>query len=1356
MVSDRHKCFRLRGIPNGFGTVQIQEILALEFSHHGTVQVEIHSLACNPVREQEWVATLGFEDIPASLARQPDYFINIPGSRRQLHLDTHFEGFTPLHASLDDKCVFDVVAIGGLNGHAFGSFKQSGRGHMWLRDDLPLDFEQARVFTYGYDTSPEHDAFQNISDIAETFRKTLATLRRNARQTSLVFIAHSLGGIILKAALNAMVESQDDQDKRNISSLRALFLFGVPNQGMNIESLIAMNPDITNRRIIYALDSQNSATLRTISEKCSRNFKHMVTVNFYETLKSPTALRRKSSRTWRGGMRTWHRVHCLKPKKVHGSHLHYMPFHLAYDDIACLQSLWFPHQDDRQVQATDPTAGTCGWILRNPKFQEWHESRSNLLWILGPPGAGKSTLMKYVFGWKNTRRQDNEIVAAFFVHGRGKSEMQHSLLGLYRALLHQILQQFPKHLTALAQTYKGYEDSRGKHGVAWTWSEQELRRCFFDIITNETPRRPVTVLVDALDEIDSIRPDSLSSPVGGFIAALKEFTNGHRPDHAGAKLRILVSCRYYPVIYDNSGFSILVEKENSQDIGTLIESHQALDDNRGQYKSLKRIIAKRANGIFQWVAVVLNEVTRLHNKGMSLRTIQKAVETVPESLHDLYESLILDGDLHERKQALKLFTWLIFAARPLSLAELRDALAIDAKAEYASFGELSKSKDFRSLTAMEKAVNDLSHGLIQVQTYQCPDHYRFNILWCSRKEPRHNDPVYDGRWQTLQLMHQSVLDYLKKEGLCQLAASIGEAKFSAQWELSRSCIRYLLLGEIVEKPFAFEDAECTGEEFEKDIAIPLAFDFALTEYAHSFWLLHVMKTEEDDVDQRDLLRFPALKGRDGYLPDSCNLRSKQEESPFLVSENDDIFTTFTKYRTLTRQVDNLFRFWDGRGFGMGEQFRRALVQHPYRLTFVELLSLLGVQVAVLYMQELQQESIEWENTTVLLQYALLSRRKETIDWILENMGRHHLQHLLSSDADPSLGLPLTIAVAGGDERHVQWLLNAGADVDARSGDGLWLKPCTALGMAAQQGNTAIVNILLNASADPLKRTSVEGRHYDLGYGIPHLAAAAQGHEDVVELLLEQSYENGSIPQLASMSVGSERLTLLQLCHTEKVMKILFDHGVDPTNVATYGGETLLHTHHRCPTLIRLLLEHGVDPTKRMWNGFCLLDRDVGEFDETYNLMFNWTDSLLRTSPMLVILAYRADEKRRTFGFLRYDQTFRESTVEFFGKALDQSGISLKHDWNKQDLEGCTLLAVAVEQNMPEIVEMLLDSGEVDQNIADNKNVTPLEKAKRNKYHTVTELLQSYQESTPGKGSTEITSIPISRVITPVPSSTEGE
>lgn len=69
-----------------------------------------------------------------------------------------------------------VIALTGLNGHAFGSFKCKDSSYMWLRDDLPVDLPNARVFLWGYST--HGDTFQNINDLGKRLCGDLRILRR--------------------------------------------------------------------------------------------------------------------------------------------------------------------------------------------------------------------------------------------------------------------------------------------------------------------------------------------------------------------------------------------------------------------------------------------------------------------------------------------------------------------------------------------------------------------------------------------------------------------------------------------------------------------------------------------------------------------------------------------------------------------------------------------------------------------------------------------------------------------------------------------------------------------------------------------------------------------------------------------------------------------------------------------------------------------------------------------------------------------------------------------------------------------------------------------------------------------------
>lgn len=99
-----------------------------------------------------------------------------------------------------------IVSISGLGGHAFGSFKERDGNHMWLRDSLPCDLRyenttepMARVMIYGYESGVRNsNSFQNLEDLATSFHSSLLALTRAPATRPIIFIAHSLGGLIVK------------------------------------------------------------------------------------------------------------------------------------------------------------------------------------------------------------------------------------------------------------------------------------------------------------------------------------------------------------------------------------------------------------------------------------------------------------------------------------------------------------------------------------------------------------------------------------------------------------------------------------------------------------------------------------------------------------------------------------------------------------------------------------------------------------------------------------------------------------------------------------------------------------------------------------------------------------------------------------------------------------------------------------------------------------------------------------------------------------------------------------------------------------------------------------------------------
>lgn len=74
---------------------------------------------------------------------------------------------------------------------------------MWIRDELPQRLPGVRFLTYGYDTALYGStSFQIISELAISLVETMKAIGWSAPSSKpVLFIAHSLGGVVLKQAL---------------------------------------------------------------------------------------------------------------------------------------------------------------------------------------------------------------------------------------------------------------------------------------------------------------------------------------------------------------------------------------------------------------------------------------------------------------------------------------------------------------------------------------------------------------------------------------------------------------------------------------------------------------------------------------------------------------------------------------------------------------------------------------------------------------------------------------------------------------------------------------------------------------------------------------------------------------------------------------------------------------------------------------------------------------------------------------------------------------------------------------------------------------------------------------------------
>jgi hypothetical protein len=168
---------------------------------------------------------------------------------------------------------------------------------MWLRDSLPFDLHGARVMLYGYDTQLHGShSFQDLEALASALRLDLQTLatqdssNAQPRTKPLIFVAHSLGGLVVKEAIIQM--KRDKNHQVLLDSIYGALFFGVPNQGMEIASLMPMVKDQPNQALLHSLGKE-SQILRNQCRDFPKAFdyKDSEVICFYETEMSPTAAR---------------------------------------------------------------------------------------------------------------------------------------------------------------------------------------------------------------------------------------------------------------------------------------------------------------------------------------------------------------------------------------------------------------------------------------------------------------------------------------------------------------------------------------------------------------------------------------------------------------------------------------------------------------------------------------------------------------------------------------------------------------------------------------------------------------------------------------------------------------------------------------------------------------------------------------------------------------------------------------------------------------------------------------------------------------------------------------------------------
>ncbi|KAM0293721.1 hypothetical protein ACHAPM_011521 [Fusarium culmorum] len=195
-------------------------------------------------------------------------------------------------SDLPHEAELDIVAVHGLNfknsnDHARKTWTMSEK--LWLKDFLPgaLLPKHARVMLFEYNSSPAIGATAiKLSGHVNNLLQWLKLKRKNDPQRPLVFICHSLGGLIVKEAL--MAATLDATYKSTVEAACLLVFFATPHQGGNYASL----GDIVAKIVRTGMSKPKNDLLEALkanSDQAMQRFEQArylpercLVVNFYE------------------------------------------------------------------------------------------------------------------------------------------------------------------------------------------------------------------------------------------------------------------------------------------------------------------------------------------------------------------------------------------------------------------------------------------------------------------------------------------------------------------------------------------------------------------------------------------------------------------------------------------------------------------------------------------------------------------------------------------------------------------------------------------------------------------------------------------------------------------------------------------------------------------------------------------------------------------------------------------------------------------------------------------------------------------------------------------------------------------
>ncbi|KAL8786582.1 MAG: hypothetical protein Q9213_002719 [Squamulea squamosa] len=854
----------------------------------------------------------------------------------------------------------------------------------------------------------------------------------------------------------------------------------------------------------------------------------------------------------------------------------------------------------------EPTTGE--WFLKSQQYTRWQANSNSSIWLHGIPGCGKTILSSTIITDLDKLKETGKDRALVYYYFDFNDVEKQDCWKMLRSCLLQLSMQNKSNGPLLESLYHSCNEGQGQP------TSNQLLDTFKAMLE---PFNAIHIVLDALDECKT-QADLLTiirQITYWCIDGLHLLLTSRREGSLGDSLGLL--------LHDDGIINIqssLVE----DDIRALIRGRLSNDDsyngmrrwsNRGDVKDMiESRLMEKADGMFRLVTCQLDRL----EKCLSPRMLNKTLASLPVTLEETYERILIEIDEMYKELTVKALQWIVHSERPVTVEELADALAVDVECQ-PRFDNDARISDPRDLLL-------ICSSLINITS------------------------VDSGKQKVVKLAHFSVKEYLLSSNIRSgRAATFAIDYLSAHINIAKDCLAYLIriahegdakdgFGSDIED----DSKDDYNDRYQKVSRRKRIAAFPLVSYAADHWMYHARAAKEQpqslfllllelfepgnfkgwlwggygrppcDVDfprgQKTnwmrlesavrnnlprLLRHLLAQGVDPNLrrANGASLLQKAAESgrieiikillEFGVSINAEgapYGGTALWYAARQGLVDTV-EVLLGAGAEIEIQPSHVNKDHNALISAVERGHFQIVQILLSNGANLNATS---EGLTAL-EFALQHKHKPVAELLLSkaalidlksNSGalpiaayygcEETLSILIAAGTDVNvshtwIGTALQGASTGGFLSISQLLVASGADVNIKGG-----KYATALQAAAYGGHLSVMKLLLASGAD----VNIRGGEY----GGALQAACLQGYGSMVRLLLDHGadanvYDEGRSSPLQCACINGHK----------SIVQTLIDRGAFPCTLGGFYGSALHAAggggHH---AIVDLLLGFGAD------------------------------------------------------------------------------------------------------------------------------------------------------------------------------------